>query len=112
MTAVNKADAARRITIFTSSPKMHIYDQEKSNAVSNNKYTELQNSSTSNFKQPQTQHVQAQLPQIQYVQVKLADGRSVEVPDYVARDLRNDENPPFSSTHLPNASHGRKSVNF
>ena len=65
MTVLHKADAARRQTIFeptnfnSSSPKTNIYNKEKLNKSLKNKYTELQNTSTSNFKQPQIQYVQA-----------------------------------------------------
>ena len=84
MTALNIADAARRQTIFESTSTHQALKQ---------------NTSKSNLQQPQ----------IQYVQVKLADGRSIEVPEYY---VATDENPPFSSTHLPNVSQGQKSFNF
>ena len=70
MTALHKAVAARRQTIFettnfnSSSPKTSIYNQENINTASKNEYIELQNTSTSNLQQPQ----------IRYVQIKLADG--------------------------------------
>ena len=98
MSALGKAEAARRETIFNPT------DQITSSPETFN---------THNQKTPSYSRSNLNTPQVKYVQVKLADGRTIEVPENCyTSDEQINENPPFSSTHLPNAAQGRKSVNF